>query len=100
MFNQPGKKIQKLAIVVFVILLIFDLLFAFGISSFFDSRAGISWIGTVIGFIIIVIGAIISWVSVIILYSFGCLVEDVEYIRTRLDMTEEDINEDSLDETY
>ena len=85
---------------VFVVFLIIDLLLALGIASFFSSRTGTVWAGTVIGLIILAVGAIVSWISVIVLYSFGCLVEDVEYIRTRFDMTEEYMDDGSVEENY
>lgn len=82
MFNHPGKKLRRLAILIFVALVIIDLLLALGVSFFFgEGRTGVAKLGTIVGLVVFLVGVVVSWLSVIILYAYGSLVQDVEYIR-------------------
>ena len=85
MFKHPGKKIKSLAIIFFIVLFIVNLLAAFGITILISSRStstvDLTGVATIIGIIAAVLGFFISWISVIFMYAFGSLVEDVEYIK-------------------
>ena len=83
MFNKPGSKIKGLAKVIFVILVIaFSLGGAYAIymgidyEEFWLIPAGLAGIG---------VGILIAWLSVLFMYAFGSMVDDVEQIRLRMD---------------
>ena len=63
MFKNPGGKIKKLAKLIFAIELI---LFIIG------------------GILTILIGIISAWLSVLAMFAYGSMVEDVEEIRNHL----------------
>ena len=83
MFNKPGSKIKGLAKVIFVIQVI-----AFSLGGAYAIYMGIDyeefWLIPV-GLAGIGVGILIAWLSVLFMYAFGSMVDDVEQIRIRLD---------------
>ena len=67
MFNNIGGKIKALAIIIFVIGLIISFSVGFVLIKNGDSSRGI---------LVIILGSLISWISVFTLYGFGQLVEN------------------------
>ena len=77
MFNNPGGKIKGFAIVVFVINILAFLVLGIVLISEVESVA--------LGLLTILVGAVISWLSVLFIYAYGNMVEDVEVIRKSID---------------
>lgn len=67
MFNNPGRKLKILALIVFATILINGVVLAF---SFFRSSDGVS-------LLFIPLGALFGWLSSIVLYAFGELCENM-----------------------
>lgn len=68
MYDNIGSKIKKLATVIFVIIAIATFIVGFVIGS---NNAPI------IGFIVMIAGPVLAWVSSFVLYGFGELIDKV-----------------------
>ncbi len=83
MFNHPGSKIKGLAKVLFVLFVI-----AFSISGVITIYLGIDseeyWL-VAVGVLGIGLGILIAWLSVLFMFAYGSLVDDVQNIRTKLE---------------
>ncbi len=91
MFRNPGNKIKVFAVVIFVLLVLFHVLLGVGVMTAGSSVARAGGAGdvdeavfVVLGILIIVLGFVSSWVSVLTLYAYGALVSDVQTIKIRL----------------
>ena len=88
MFKNPGGKIKKLAKLIFAIELILFIIgglvmIAFGLFMVSDSDP--ASVALIIGGILtILIGIISAWLSVLAMFAYGSMVEDVEEIRNHL----------------
>ena len=78
MFQNPGSKLKTLAIVVFVITVVI-----FCVAGIIAGRAADSMVLIIL---IIALGILVGWLSSIILYAFGSLVQDVEDIKSAIDL--------------
>lgn len=72
MFDNIGGKIKVLAVVVTIIGCIVS--FVFGIILFVEGEVGM-------GFLVIIMGGLLSWVSSFVLYGFGELIESNQDIQ-------------------
>ena len=72
MFDNIGGKIKVLAVVVTIIGCIVS--FVFGIILFVEGEVGM-------GFLVIIMGGLLSWVSSFVLYGFGELIESNQNIQ-------------------
>lgn len=88
MFNNPGGKIKKLAKFIFVIELILFIiggLIMIASGLFMVSSSDPASIALIIGGILtILIGIVSAWLSVLAMFAYGSMVEDVEEIRNHL----------------
>ena len=71
MFNNIGGKIKGLAIIIFAIGLIISFSVGFVLIKNGNSSRGI---------LVIILGSLISWISVFTLYGFGQLVENSDIL--------------------
>lgn len=83
MFKNPGAKIKALAIVFFVLLFLGSLggggyLIYLGIDYSHNELL-------LYGILAILVGFLVAWLSVLFMYAFGSMVDDVQTIRTRLE---------------
>lgn len=78
MFKNPGNKLKSLASLIFAVIVVVFLMIGFAVGIEID-RVLFSLL------IIGGIGVIVGWLSSIMLYSFGELVNDVEEIRAAVD---------------
>lgn len=81
LFNNPGKKVQTLAKIIFWVIIIVFVIAAVGIAEANDV--------TVIGHIVLIcigalFGSFVGWLNSIVLYAFGSLVDDVQVLRFTL----------------
>lgn len=86
MFNNSGKKLKSLAKFIFWLAIILNILIFIGIYLGAVEEIGS---GSPIAFVLfialgVVIGMLVGWLSSIILYAFGELVEDTRSIRKTL----------------
>ena len=72
MFEDVGKKIKGLATVIFIINAIIFTIIGFIVMGF-GIEDSLLWI--LIGFLIIGVGLFISWLSIILLYGYGELID-------------------------
>ena len=75
MFKNPGQKLRRLAILIFIIVL---LSFIVG-AVLLMNAAGEN--GTPFAILLIVLGIIVGWACSILLYAIGAAVEDINDIR-------------------
>lgn len=75
MFNNPGRKIQSFAVVVTVISMIASVIGGIAIGTYIGY-----FVGFLTGVVTIVCGILISWLSGLIIYGFGTLIENSEVI--------------------
>ena len=87
MFNRPGSKIKGLAKVLFVLQIIafslggVYLIFMGAQTSRYSSEGGLLILA---GVAAIGVGILIAWLSVLFIYAYGSMVDDVESIRTAM----------------
>lgn len=87
MFKNVGKVIKGIAKFIFVIDLLAVLISAIiALAGFIDG--GESGIGVLVFILILGVGFIISYLSVMMLYAFGSIVDDLKLIRVSLCGTE------------
>ena len=73
MFNNPGKKLKILAIIVF-----FLCIFAGVCAGVLSILLRNSLIGIIIGVAFIIVSIILAWIGSLLVYSFGQLVQSTE----------------------
>jgi hypothetical protein len=74
MFQNIGKKIKTVAIVIMIVGIVLSVLG--GLFAFWGGFLGIDFITALVGFVMIAsLGILFSWLSVFILYGFGELVD-------------------------
>lgn len=78
MFNNPGGKIKGLAIFIFIINLIIFIVGGIGLIVYGVQEETIL---IAAGVATILVGILIAWLSVLFIYAYGSLIEDVEEIR-------------------
>lgn len=83
MFDNIGQKIQKVAKVIVWINIVSFILSGFAMICYALSDFEYLWWLIFLAPVWVILGFIISWLSVITLYGFGQLVEDVRIIRQR-----------------
>jgi len=85
MFNNPGKKLKFLAKIVFYVLLFLPLVIGIVLifSGLLDGIGGyaITFSTVLVGVLLVLFGILNAWLSSILLYSFGQLVEDTQKTR-------------------
>ncbi len=94
MFKAPGKSIKGLAKVIFWITVVIyglsGLVVIIGSVAGGDMfrQIGLGSVGPVVGIIagvlLIALGVFIAWLSVLFMYAFGAVVDDVQVIRQKL----------------
>ena len=91
MFNFVGKKIKALAVVVFVMEVLISLAVGSNASSAFaeDSLIG----ALLVFFLVVAVGVIAGWISVLVLYGFGELVDQSMEMTRRQEETHEALEE-------
>ena len=74
MFKEAGKKIKVIAIILFVLIVITSIIlaFVFGDLGDFDSDAAVF-------FAFLIGGPVAGYIVTLILYGFGCIVENYDY---------------------
>ncbi len=72
MFDNIGRKIQGLAVIVFTISFIGSIILGIYLMDYLSILAGV---------LVILLGALASYLAVMLLYAFGTLVDDVSAIR-------------------
>lgn len=83
MFKNPGKGLKTLAKVIFaVIIIVFIIAAMILIANTKDSSAS----ATILGIVLVAVGVITAWVSSISIYAFGELVENVNDIKTSVNI--------------
>ncbi|MBQ7277590.1 MAG: hypothetical protein IJR17_00070 [Clostridia bacterium] len=70
MFEDCGEKIKKIAVVCFVLSLIASI----GLAIFLGDEENSFWIGA----LVFVAGCVVSYIESLLLYGFGCIVENNE----------------------
>ncbi len=78
MFNNVGKKLKTLAVIAFIGGVIISTLFAFLAAYLlitFDDKPMLILLGIIVFIVIEAIGILISWLTVLMLYAFGELVD-------------------------
>ena len=108
MFNNPGKKLKSLAKVIFWLSIIIYTLAAVG--AYLNEVEINSASGSTIGLIIVavlwvLIGLLIGWLSSILVYAFGELIEDVHSMRKKISRIEYKLSkipvfQGEIDESY
>ena len=91
LFSNPGEKIKGIAIFVFVVDLIAVIILAIWLGTLY---------GVYLGIAVVVIGLIISWIAVIGLFAYGCLVDNVQYTKEILERLEKDVKAIRRDAQY
>lgn len=81
MFTNTGKKIKGLAIIVFVINIVFSILLAFAICNNIEKDFAVVLL---IYFGIIALGILLAWISSVFVYAFGQLVDNSDTITSIL----------------
>ena len=107
MFNNPGKKLKSLAKFIFWLSIILYTLAAVGA---YLNEVEINSPGSTIGLIIVavlgvLIGLLIGWLSSILVYAFGELIEDVHSMRKKISRIEYKLSkipvfQGEIDESY
>ena len=107
MFNNPGKKLKSLAKFIFWLSIILYTLAAVGA---YLNEVEINSTGSTIGLIIVavlgvLIGLLIGWLSSILVYAFGELIEDVHSMRKKISRIEYKLSkipvfQGEIDESY
>ena len=92
MFDESGKKIQSLALVIFVFLAVMSICFGgyMVFTCLTEDLGRMSALFLMSGICTIVFGILFAWVFSIVLFGFGELVDDTEEIRS---ITEDIYNE-------
>ncbi len=85
MFNNPGKKVKGIAIVLFVILLVAYVLAGIYFITYGWRQFGDRTLGIIAGVASIALGFLFSWISAIFLYAWGNMVDDIQTIKERLE---------------
>lgn len=80
MYNNSGRKIKLMADTMAVIQIVVSLLLAIGIFVLLYRQSG--GVAFFIALIVFAIGAVIAWVSNLLLGGFGDLIEETNRIRT------------------
>ena len=83
MFNNVGGKIKKIAKIFCWLGIIGSII---GGISMFESFYELS---VLYGFLVMIVGSIISWLNSLLFYAFGELVEDIRAIRNKEGTTDE-----------
>lgn len=83
MYNNSGVKIKNLASAMMVFYCIIALLIAILVGSITESL--------LIALLVFVVGAIISWLSYLLLYGFGDLVAETQYTREAIETLMEEL---------
>ena len=91
MFSNPGKKLKSLAKLIFWLAIVLNVLLFLGIYVTMVNEAGTD--GNILAFIVFVvlgllIGALIGWLSSILLYAFGEVIEDIHSMRKQINRIE------------
>lgn len=79
MFNNPGNKLKGIAKAIFVLIILLYLLLAVSAYVTLIEESSTSGNGVLFAIFILLglaIGALVGWLSSIILYAFGELIED------------------------
>lgn len=86
MFDNIGGKIKEFATFLTIAGIIASVISGIAIisNSYAIGYGPIQGIGILIGFLVIILGSIISWVSSLVLYGFGQLVKSVQNIEREL----------------
>lgn len=89
MFSNIGKKIQRVAVVTVWVEIITSIIcgiiiFFLGLIWGISDDASYLWYA-LLAPVTVVLACVMAWLSVIVLYGFGKLIEDVEATRNRLD---------------
>ena len=84
MFNNPGGKIKGLAKVIYWIMLIIYIIGGIGLIIAGINQGGSESALFIVGGVLVIgVGILFAWLSVLFMYAFGSLVEDVMLIRER-----------------
>ena len=83
MFSHIGKKIKGLAVAAFVIGIVFSVCIAFSLTKLYAEDNGV--LAVIIYSGTVVMGILFSWLSVLILYGFGELVDQSMETNQRLE---------------
>lgn len=91
MFNNPGKKLKSLAKLIFWLAIVLNVLLFLGIYGTAVVEEGAK--GSALALFVFValgllIGALIGWLSSILLYAFGELIEDIHSMRKQINRIE------------
>lgn len=86
MFENIGSKLMGLAKTIFVLLLIAAIVGGIALSA----------INTALSIIVIILGLIMAWISVLTLYGFGRLIDDTSAIREAMSSVEQKSNREDI----
>jgi len=87
MFDNIGGKIKKLSKIFCWIGIIADIFVGFYLIALGEGKiSGINAIFIIVGWIIIILGPIISWISSFFMYGFGQLIENSDMLIKKMDM--------------
>ena len=82
MFNNPGRKIQTLAKIVFWLIIAVVALVVYGLINTLPANEY-----SIIRIVVIIIGGIVfAWLSTIFMYGIGTLIENIAFIREELEI--------------
>lgn len=104
MFSNIGSKIKSYAKVIFWIGAVISILvgivvifigIASGTSAFGSVDIGRVFLGIIAGILVAIIGVILSWINVLVLYGFGVLVENTDTLKQLQQINKIDESDDS-----